>query len=213
MRVNVLDAENCKATDKQYTLLKGHLQKPAVSSQTAEDKGERFTLTEVNLNYVITMIKPNSKESSTSFMFTTRGNSMSGEADAIADACKMVKLSMTKMMEKVFPVVGKIVLIDNAKDDKALTVYINLGASNGIKKGQKFDVAIMKDVAGEQVAKNIGTLTATEVSDTKTLCKVNSGEVDIFTSVNSGIDTAIKTREKKGLLKGIRRCYGKCIWW
>lgn len=99
------------------------------------------------------MIKPNSKESSTSFMFTTRGNSMSGEADAIADACKMVKLSMTKMMEKVFPVVGKIVLIDNAKDDKALTVYINLGASNGIKKGQKFDVAIMKDVAGEQVAK------------------------------------------------------------
>lgn len=98
---------------------------------------------------------------------------------------------------------GKIVLIDNAKDDKALTVYINLGASNGIKKGQKFDVAIMKDVAGEQVAKNIGTLTATEVSDTKTLCKVNSGEVDIFTSVNSGIDTAIKTREKKGLLKGL----------
>lgn len=143
------------------------------------------------------MIKPNSKESSTSFMFTTRGNSMSGEADAIADACKMVKLSMTKMMEKVFPVVGKIVLIDNAKDDKALTVYINLGASNGIKKGQKFDVAIMKDVAGEQVAKNIGTLTATEVSDTKTLCKVNSGEVEIFTSVNSGIDTAIKTREKR----------------
>ena len=59
MRVNVLDAENCKATDKQYTLLKGHLQKPAVSSQTAEDKGERFTLTEVNLNYVITMIKMN----------------------------------------------------------------------------------------------------------------------------------------------------------
>ena len=203
MRVNVLDAENSKATDKQYTLVKGHLQKPAVSSQTVEDKGERFTLTEVNLNYVITMIKPNSKESSTSFMFTTRGNSMSGEADAIADACKMVKLSMTKMMEKVFPVVGKIVLIDNAKDDKALTVYINLGASNGIKKGQKFDVAIMKDVAGEQVSKNIGTLTATEVSDTKTLCKVNSGEVDIFSSVNSGIDTAIKTREKKGLLKGL----------
>ena len=59
---------------------------------------------------------------------------MSGEADAIVDACKMVKLSMTKMMEKVFPVVGKIVLIDNAKDDKALTVYINLGASNGIKR-------------------------------------------------------------------------------
>ena len=84
-----------------------------------------------------------------------------------------------------------------------MTVYINLGTSNGIKKGQKFDVAIMKDVAGEQVAKNIGTLTAIEVSDTKTLCKVNSGEVDIFTSVNSGIDTAIKTREKKGLLKGL----------
>ena len=203
MRVNVLDTENCKATDKQYTLLKGHLQKPAVSSQTVEDKGERFTLTEVNLNYVITMIKPNSQESSTSFMFTTRGNSMSGEADAIADACKMVKLSMTKMMEKVFPVVGKIVLIDNGKDGKALTVYIDLGASNGIKKGQKFDVAIMKDVAGEQVAKNIGTLTAIEVSDTKTLCKVNSGEVDIFSSVNSSVDMVVKTREKKGLLKGL----------
>jgi hypothetical protein len=100
-------------------------------------------------------------------------------------------------------VVGKIVLIDNAKDDKALTVYINLGASNGIKKGQKFDVAIMKDVAGEQVAKNIGTLTATEVSDTKTLCKVNSGEVDIFSSVNSSVDMVVKTREKKGLLKGL----------
>lgn len=57
----------------------------------------------------------------------------------------------------------------------------------------------MKDVAGEQVAKNIGTLTATEVSDTKTLCKVNSGEVDIFSSVNSSVDMVVKTREKKGL--------------
>lgn len=53
-------------------------------------------MTEVNLNYVITMIEPNSKDSAISFMFTTKGNSMSGEADAISDACKMVRLSMNK---------------------------------------------------------------------------------------------------------------------
>lgn len=202
-RVNILDAYNGGDCNRQCTLVRGYLQRPTVSSQSVEDKGEKITMTEVNLNYVITMIEPNSKDSAISFMFTTKGNSMSGEADAISDACKMVRLSMNKMIEKVFPVVGKIALIDEVKDGRALTVYINLGASNGIKKGQKFDASLMKDVAGDLVTKSIGTLTAIEVSETKSLCKVNSGEADIYTSVNSGVEICIKTREKRGFLKGV----------
>ena len=115
---------------------------------------------------------------------------------------------MNKMVETVFPVKGVILMVDESSNNKAKTVYISIGADNGIKKGQKFDVTVIRDVAGDKVLKTIGTVTAKEVGSTKTLCSVNDGEEDILANSTSGIEMAVNTREKKGLLKGLGNAMG-----
>lgn len=207
-RVNVLDITKDSYANKQYTTIRGYLQQPSVSSQTINDgKNGVVTMSEARINYIITMILPNSGSEPISFMFTSRGQN-DLEASAVTNACSLVKPNMEKMIESVFPVNGKVILVDNEKNGKAQTVYINLGANNGIKKGQKFDVTIVKDVAGDKVSKVIGTLTATEISDTKSLCSVNDGNAEVLTYLNSGTELTIKTREKKGLFKSLGNVMG-----
>lgn len=202
-RINVLDKNSDRSGNDQCSFARGYLQQPATSQQSGVDRGEKFTITEAKLNYIVTIISPFTGGDGISFMFTTKGSSLSGKADAISDACKMATLNMSKMMEMVFPLKGKVVMVDEEKNSKALTVYINLGANNGIKEGQKFDATIMKDVAGDKISKTIGTLTAKELSEYKCLCKVNEGGEEILSYVNSGEDVFVNTREKKGFFKAI----------
>jgi len=199
--VNVIDVVNNNTDNKPYTLVKGYLQSPAFSRQSVVDQGKTVTLTDASLNYIITMIPSSGND--VSFMFTTKGGSISGDGDAVSEACRMVRLNMNKMMEKVFPLTGTIVMIDEKKDDEAESVYINLGSSNGLKKNQKFDVKIIQEVAGEMVPKTIGTLTAKEVNANRTLCKVNDGGEEILSLSTSGVEMLVNSREKKGFLKNV----------
>lgn len=205
-RVTVIDGATSGTPEGQYTIVTGFIQQPTISRQSGVDHGERFTLTDVRLNYVITMKAPGTEE--VSFLFTTTGSSSSGDANAISDACRLAHLTMNKMVETVFPVKGVILMVDENSNNKAKTVYISIGADNGIKKGQKFDVTVIRDVAGDKVLKTIGTVTAKEVGSTKTLCSVNDGEEDILANSTSGIEMAVNTREKKGLLKGLGNAMG-----
>lgn len=210
-RVNVIDITKDPTSDGDYTILKGYIHTPNVSTETlrGENRGETHTMTDVSVNYTITMVNPNSGDQGISFMFKTRGNSIvSSEDKVIADACQSARLSMKKMVEVVFPVKGKILMIDEERNGTAQTVYINLGASNGIKKGQKFDVTVIKNVAGDKIFKTIGTITADEVSETKCLCDVNDGNVPIFNYMNSNTELLVNTREKKGLFKSLGNAMG-----
>ena len=205
-RVNVVDGTTNNTPEGKYTTVTGYLQQPTISQQSGVDRGERFTLTDVRLNYIVTMTAPDMEE--VSFLFTTTGTSSSGEANALSDACRLAHLSMNKMIETVFPVKGVVLMVDEKSGDKAKTIYISLGSENGIKKGQKFDVTVMRDVAGDKVVKTIGTVTAKEVGNTKTLCSVNAGEEVILNNITSGIEMTVNTREKKGFLKGIGNAMG-----
>lgn len=95
--------------------------------------------------------------------------------------------------------------VDQESKGKAKTVYIDMGSASGVKAKQKFDVTITKDVASVQTPTLVGTLTAREVTEQRTLCDVNEGAEAIASGMQRGVAFGIRSRAKQGLVKGFGR--------
>ena len=153
--------------------------------------------------YDVWVSDPKTGKVKVAYQFTTSGSDMDGVSEAINNACSHCHLSMSKFIEAAFPLGGSIIALDEVDDDEAKTVYIDRGSLNGIKTGLKMDVMIMQDVAGTPTPKVIGTLTAKEVTDSRTLCSVNDGAKKINDNFNSSVQMTIRSRAKKGFFKTI----------
>ena len=203
-RVNIFEeGSSLKPQGEDYKLLRGYIEAPRVNSRQSEMDGKRFTMHEVEVSFVVWVSEPKTGKIKVAYKFTTRGSDMDNETEAINSACRHCQLSMSKFIEAAFPLEGSIVALDNVDDGEAKSVYIDRGSLNGIKKGLKMDVVIIQDVAGVPTPKVIGTLTAKEVTDNRTLCSVNDGEKIIADNFNASVQMTIRSRAKKGFFKNL----------
>ena len=207
-RVNVVSEEEVTSEDNNVFFIKGLLYAPSIQSSKVKDKGQTLNLTEAEINYIITAYDPSTQKHLSSYRFSSRGISEQGQSDAISSALDLARPKMKNFVEDAFPVVGKIIQVDETKKNEAVSVFISLGSNDGIKKKQKFAVNVVKYIAGEAFAKEIGTLTATEVGETKTLCTVNKGGEAILSNLNSQTEMTINTRAKRSLFKDFNSVAG-----
>ena len=104
--------------------------------------------------------------------------------EAIVKTCDYAKYSMDDFVNETFPMEGLILKVETVKKNKAQTVYIDLGSAQGVTDGQRFDVFLETDIAGEIGRTEIGALSAKEViSAQRTLCKVTKGGKEIQAAV------------------------------
>lgn len=132
----------------------------------------------------------------------TGGSGDSNNA-AIASTCSYAKHSMEDFVDDTFPIEGQILKIEttNKKNDKAETVYIDLGSAKGIAKGQKFTVFAEVDIAGELSRKEIGSLSAQEVvSPNRTHCKVTKGGDEVLKANKNGQKLVVISRKERTFL-------------
>lgn len=125
---------------------------------------------------------------------------------AIASTCSYAKISMEDFVDDTFPIEGLILKVESTskKNDKAETVYIDLGSSRGIAKKQKFTVYLEVDIAGELSRKEIGSLSAQEVLSAKrTLCKVTKGGDKVLEAVKEGQKLVVVSRKERTFLDKI----------
>ena len=125
---------------------------------------------------------------------------------AIASTCSYAKISMEDFVDDTFPIEGQILKIESLskKNDKAETVYIDLGSARGIAKKQKFTVYIEVDIAGELSRKEIGSLSAQEVLSAKrTLCKVTKGGDKVLEASKAGQKLVVVSRKERTFLDKI----------
>ena len=203
-RVNLYDANtSLRPSEDEYMVLRGYLQKPTFNSESKVIDGQVINNTEANLDFVVWVSDSKSGKAKVAYMFRTGFSGFDGKQDALNSACKYCQISMSKFVEDAAPLNGKIVSLDEVDDNKAKSVYINLGANDGIKSGLKFDVLAIQDIAGEPTPKIVGTITAKEVSENRTLCNVSDGEKTIAQYFNQSIPMSIRSRAKKGLFKSI----------
>lgn len=80
--------------------------------------------------------------------------------EAIAKTCDYAKNSMDNFVNETFPIEGLILKVETVKKDKAQTVYIDLGNAQGVTDGQRFNVFLETDIAGEIGRTEIGALSA-----------------------------------------------------
>lgn len=116
--------------------------------------------------------------------------------EAIAKTCDYAKNSMDNFVNETFPIEGLILKVETVKKDKAQTVYIDLGNAQGVTDGQRFNVFLGTDIAGEIGRTEIGALSAKEVvSAQRTLCKVTKGGKEIQEAFQKGQKLIVISRK------------------
>ena len=116
--------------------------------------------------------------------------------EAIDKTGYYAKNSMDNFVNETFPIEGLILKVETVKKDKAQTVYIDLGNAQGVTDGQRFNVFLETDIAGEIGRTEIGALSAKEVvSAQRTLCKVTKGGKEIQEAFQKGQKLIVISRK------------------
>lgn len=187
-------------------ILTGSLNTIQTTSEVLTDAvtNKQYTLWRTVFRYTLSLINPVTGATEKSYDYTSKESSREGAKQSREAAIHGSLGNMSSFVEDAFAARGKILQVASGDDNKAKTVYINLGSSHGIKKGQKFLIYAVIDVAGAKSEKEIGDLTAHEVlGENRTLCKVSSGASDVAKYMKENVELVIKSREKKGLFKAI----------
>lgn len=118
----------------------------------------------------------------------------SGEK-AINNALERLTSKVASFYNQMFPLHASIVEKGEVKKNKQKEVYIDLGAANGVYKGQRFDVFLVKTIAGKEAKTIIGRLKIEEVEgDEISLCKVTKGADKIKTALDENQTLLITSR-------------------
>ena len=87
------------------------------------------------------------------------------------------------------------VIIAGQAQDKAETVYVNLGSNHEVRAGDTFTVYAPVAIGNNSGSTSIGTLTVDEVQGgTLSLCKVKKGGKEILTAIQQGATLIVHSK-------------------
>lgn len=189
-------------SEEMKTLGARYLIQGQISSMTAtrkkDDDGKIYY--KGSVSYTLKVVDPSDGTLKGTQTFTHEGLT-GGRGDtseeAILKTLDYVKLSMDDFVDEYFKIEGTIVQIEEVKNKKAKTVYIDLGKAKGVLESQKFLVYAEVDIAGEISRKEIGQLNVKEVlSAGRSLCKVTKGGEEIFRLNQEGTKLVVVSRKQ-----------------
>lgn len=170
-------------------------------SETKKDsKGNKHTDTSYHSNVSVTVNLKNPADGSVvdSRTFTISDSDLywmtSGEK-AMTNALERLTSKVADYYNHLFPLNASIIEKGESKKNKQKDVYIDLGAGDGVYKGQQFDVVTVKTIAGKEARTVIGRLKIEEVEgDEISLCKVTKGSDKIKTALDEGQNLLVVSR-------------------
>ena len=105
---------------------------------------------------------------------------------AIKEALEGLRNKVTRYYNAAYPYTANILERGVEKKDKQKELYIDLGASHGMRTGTHFTVYILGSIGGKETRKQIGRLKVTSIEgDEVSLCKVSSGGKDIKAALDA----------------------------
>lgn len=170
-------------------------------SETRKDgKGNKHTDTSYRSNVSVTVNLKDPADGSVvdSRTFTISDSDLywmtSGEK-AMTNALERLTSRVADYYNHLFPLQASIIEKGESKKDKQKNVYIDLGAGDGVYKGQQFDVLTVKTIAGKEARTVIGRLKIEEVEgDEISLCKVTKGSDKIKIALDEGQSLIVVSR-------------------
>ncbi len=170
-------------------------------SETKKDsKGNKHTDTSYRSNVSVTVNLKNPIDGSVvdSRTFTISDSDLywmtSGEK-AMTNALERLTSKVADYYNHLFPLHASIIEKGESKKNKQKDVYIDLGAGDGVYKGQQFDILTVKTIAGKEARTVIGRLKIEEVEgDEISLCKVIKGSDKIKAALDEGENLMVVSR-------------------
>lgn len=133
------------------------------------------------------------------------GSSTSGYDAAIADSFGLVDNDIVSMVNNVFRVSAEIKAVNETHPKKGIkSVYLGAGSSDGVTKGNIFEIFKVMDVAGEKITEKIGEMKVVEVKSANlSLCNVIKGGKELQDAMDNEIPVQVTSRPSKDILGGI----------
>lgn len=136
------------------------------------------------------------------------GSSSDGFDAATADAFGLVDNDLVALVNNVFRVSAEIKAVNETHPKKGIkSVYLGAGSSDGVVKGNIFEIFKVMDVAGELITEKIGEMKVVEVkSASLSLCNVTKGGKELQDALDNDIPIQVTSRPPKdigSLLGGI----------
>lgn len=170
------------------------------SETTKDSKGNKHTDTSYRSNVSVTVNLKDPADGSVvdSRTFTISDSDLywmtSGEK-AMTNALEHLTSKVADYYNRMFPLYASIIEKGESKKNKQKDVYIDLGAGDGVYKGQQFDVFTVKTIAGKEARTVIGRLKIEEIEgDEISLCKVTKGSEKIKAALDERKNLMVVSR-------------------
>lgn len=170
------------------------------SETTKDSKGNKHTDTSYRSNVSVTVNLKDPADGSVvdSRTFTISDSDLywmtSGEK-AMTNALQHLTSKVADYYNRMFPLYASIIEKGESKKNKQKDVYIDLGAGDGVYKGQQFDVFTVKTIAGKEAHTVIGRLKIEEIEgDEISLCKVTKGSDKIKAALDERKNLMVVSR-------------------
>lgn len=127
------------------------------------------------------------------------GSSTNGYDAAIADSFGLVDNDIVSMVNNVFRVSAEIKAVNETDPRKGIkSVYLGAGSSDGVTKGNIFEIFKVMESAGDKITEKIGEMKVVEVkSASLSLCNVIKGGKELQDAMDNEIPVQVKSRPRR----------------
>lgn len=204
------DADRMKVMSQQGAnfLIQGRIASLNIEEKTTDDGGKYYT---GQISYTLKVINPNDGKLILTKTLKHGGELLNMETSSTADeavtkVCRNAVKGVVPFIQEAFPLYGLLLECNEVKGDKVNSVYINLGTANGVAEKDRFEVCIVREIAGRKSTKTIGEceIAAVEGDDISS-ANIKKGNKEIKAAIDGGQTIVFKSVPKKtGVFGGFK---------
>lgn len=196
------DAERMKvmAQEGANFLVDGRITSLVTEKKKNDDGGIYYTS---QVGYTLKVINPNDGKTILTRSFT-HGGELFGDnvgntpEEAVTKAVKKARDGVSGFFQEAFPLFGLLLEAGEVKDGKVNTAYMSLGEAHGVAKKDKFDVCVVREIAGRKSVKAIAEAEVTAVEgDDISAVKIKKNQKELKAAIDGGQTIVFKSVPKK----------------
>lgn len=166
------------------------------------------------VTYTLKVINPNDGKTTLTRSFTHGGSMLGSDTgstpeEALGNAVKQARDGVKGFFQEAFPLFGLLLETGEVKDGKVNSAYISIGDMHGVAKKDKFDVCVVREIAGRKSTKVIGEAEVDAVEgDDISLVKIKKNQKDVKAAIDGGQTIVFKSKPKGEGIGGVFRKVG-----
>lgn len=196
------DADRLKVMSQQGAnfLIQGRIASLNIEEKTTDDGSKYYT---GQLSYTLKVINPNDGKLVLTKTLKHGGELLNMETsntpdEAVTKVCRNAVKGVVSFIQEAFPLYGSLLECNEVKGDKVNSVYMSLGAAHGVAEKDRFEVCIVREIAGRKSTKVIGECEVASVDgDDISSAKIKKGNKEIKAAIDGGQTIVFKSVPKK----------------